>query len=240
MDKTAFREEIKFRLTGGVLELELDDVAIDRVIDASLREIQRYIDTVVLITVPYKSCIDTKEYKINSVTDVFREEAFSSTGSKAEMQGASMVDPMVAMQWQMLSGGGGMYNFQSYMLDYAAYNTMLQIRNTTSTDLAFVFDKYNEKLYINVSSGIPNKITIGYIPRYDDVSQIVSDYWIDMTMRLAVAIAKVTLGRVRSRYTSNNALWTQDGETLLEEGNAELTEIRNHLTENTCLMYGID
>ena len=95
-------------------------------------------------------------------------------------------------------------------------------------------------MYINISEEIPANITVEYIPRYDDVSQIVSDYWIDNLIKLAVAIAKVTVGRIRSRFTQSNALYTQDGETLLEEGNAELAELRNHLIENSNLIYGID
>jgi hypothetical protein len=34
--------EIKLELTGGVLELEMDDVAIEMVIKKALRELQRY------------------------------------------------------------------------------------------------------------------------------------------------------------------------------------------------------
>lgn len=61
-----------------------------------------------------------------------------------------------------------------------------------------------------------------------------------MLMRLAVATAKVTLGRVRSRYNISNALWTQDGDSLLAEGNEELEAIRTELRDNTALSYGID
>ena len=101
-------------------------------------------------------------------------------------------------------------------------------------------DKSSNKLYINIATAKPQKITIEYIPVFEDVSEIKSDYWIDIIIRLATAIAKVTLGRIRSRYTQSNALWTQDGQTMLEEGNAELAELRNHLIENSNLIYGID
>ena len=55
------------------------------------------------------------------------------------------------------------------------------------------------------------------------VSEIVSDYWIDKLVLLATALTKVTLGRIRSRYTQSNALWSQDGEALLSEGNAAIS-----------------
>lgn len=61
-----------------------------------------------------------------------------------------------------------------------------------------------------------------------------------MLIKLAVALAKVTVGRIRSRYTQSNALWTQDGEALLAEGNEELTALRQHMMENSQLVFPID
>jgi len=120
-----------------------------------------------------------------------------------------------------------------YALNYAAWSTSLQVRNTLSTDLAYRYDRVTNKLYINTSSGMPTSITIEYIPRYESVDQIISDYWIDILTRLSVALTKVTLGRIRSRFTQSSSLWTQDGEQLLTEGNEELNGLREHLVANT-------
>ena len=83
---------------------------------------------------------------------------------------------------------------------------MLQIKNTLSTDLTFIYDKAKSYLYINCAYDKPNQITIEYVPIYEDVSQIVSDYWIDKLCRLSLALAKITLGRIRSKFTQSNAL----------------------------------
>lgn len=243
MDLQGYRDEIKFKLSGGVLDLELDDSAIDRLINSSLREIQRYIDSIIIKTIPYSPCIDLSPYKVSAVTNVFRAESFTGNSGASPGEygaGISMVDPMYASQWQLVSGTGNMYNFQDFVYNYSAWNTLLQIRNTTSTDMQFVFDKASSKLYVNVSAGRPQNITIAYVPRYDDVSQIVSDYWIDMLLQLAVALAKVTLGRIRTRFTQSNALWTQDGQQLLDEGNTELNDIREKLKSASQLCYPID
>ena len=79
--------------------------------------------------------------------------------------------------------------------------------------MAFKEDKHNHKLYINNYSSVPNSITIEYIPKLTSVEDIKSDYWIDILIKLCVALTKVVLGRIRTRYTSSNALWTQDGDT---------------------------
>lgn len=245
MDITAYRDEIRLKLTGNLLDLELDDVTIDRIIQSCLREIQRYICSTKLITVPFSKCIDLstikngdEPIKISSVVRIYRALGFASDAG--ESYTTSPVDPMQASQWQLISGTGNMMGFQDYVYNYGAYSTLLQIRNTTSTDLAFRYDKAANKLYVNISSNTPAKITIEYVPRYDNVDEITSDYWIDVLVRMCVATAKVVVGRIRSRYTQSNAIWNQDGNTILDEGNSELNALREQLQRDTQLCYGID
>ena len=83
--------------------------------------------------------------------------------------------------------------------------------------MAFRYDKASNKLYINIASNNPTNITIEYVPRYDSVEDVVSDYWIDILVKLAVAITKITVGRIRSRYVQSNALWQNDI-NILQEG----------------------
>ena len=97
----------------------------------------------------------------------------------------------------------------------------------------------DKKLYINTLDR-PDSITIEYVPRFVAVEEVTSDYWIDIIMRLSVALTKIGLGRIRSRYTQTNALWTMDGETLLNEGNEELKELREALRVASQLTYPID
>ena len=247
IDIAAYRELIKVQLTGDLLDLELEDSTIDKIINAALIEIQRYICSTELATIPYSKCIDLngmkdqfgREVKVSSVSRVFRTAGYTSPASD-NGNNSGMLDPMYVSQWQILSATGNLYNFQDYALNFASWNTLLQVRNTLSTDLTFRFDKFANKLYINTSSNPPSRITIEYIRRFDSVEEIESDYWIDIILKLSSALTKVTVGRIRSRYVQSNALWTQDGDTLLNEGNAELQEIREHLKTNTALVYPID
>lgn len=247
MDRQAFRDEVIFRLTGGILDIELDGASIDKLLNAAFREVQRYIDTTKIITVPYKYCLDFNDKKyldftdcnVSSVVSVYRSDGFTGNPTLAAA-GGGMVDPMLASQWQLMTGTGSLYNFSNYVFNYASWNTLLQIRNTTSTDLAWKYDKSTNRLYINIASNVPKAITVEFIPRFNDISEIVSDYWIDILVRMAVAIGKVTLGRIRTRYTQSNALWQQDGATILGEGTAELTELRSQLKADHNLFYPID
>lgn len=150
LDRETYRDEIKLALTGGVLTLEIDDSTIDKVIDSAFREVQRYIDTTKLETLDYQSCIDLNPRKICAITNVFRTEGFASNSSNG------ISDPLYATQWQLLSTNGNIMS-SDYIYNYAAWNSSLQMRNTLATDLSYLFDQAENKLYITVSTGVPAK-----------------------------------------------------------------------------------
>ena len=231
-------EEIKLELTGGVLELEIEDVTIEMVIKKALRELQRYWDETSFLTIPYESCIDLEKYQLDScsIVKVYRT---TGMGNSTDASNALTMDPLYAQQFMMFSNAGNMYNIQDYVMNYAAWNTLNQTRNTMSTDMAFREDKHNKKLYVNDITA-PKAITIEFIPKLDSVESIQSDYWQDILIKMCVGLTKVTLGRIRTRFSQSNALWAQDGEKLLEEGNTELKELREILRTNANLVYPID
>lgn len=234
MTLQAYIDEIKLSMTGGILELEIPDETIQKIVQSAMREMQRYICSTKIMTVPYQKAIDLKDKHVNAVARVYRADG---TTSSSESQ---TTDPVQVGLWQLTSNMGNMYNFTDYTYRYAAYNTLQQIGNTLSTDLSFYYDDAVSKLYINTRMNEGSPITIEYIPRYDNVEEITSDFWIDVLMRLSKALTKITLGRIRGRYTQSNALWTSDAATMLQEGQTELSELRNYLQQNTQLLYAID
>lgn len=238
MDFKSIIEEVKFNVTGGVLECELSDEEFGKIVNSSFREIQRYIDDTRLVTVPYSTCIDMSSYSVSAVARVFRAVGYLQ-GDPSQTDGYP-ADPMYMAQWQLFSGSGSMYNMTDFAYNYGAWNTALQIKNTVSTDLIFRYERYDNKLYISCPYDKPEKITIEYVPRYNSVDEIVSDYWIDNLLQLSIANAKIALGRIRTRFTQNNALWAQDGETILAEGQAELQAIREKLDQSSQLCYPVD
>ena len=232
-------DEIKLELTGYVLDMELNDETLVSVIKKALRELERFFDETTLITVPFASCIDLEgdffKEQVSSIVKVYRTEGIGDADGISVMN-----DPIQMAQFAIFSNGGTMYNLNDYVMNYASWATMHQIRNTMSTDLSFKEDRHNKKLYINKANSAPNMITIEYIPKLTNVENIVSDYWIDILIKYCVALTKVVLGRVRTRFTQSNALWTQDGEKILEEGNTELKELREMLRINSNMIYLVD
>ena len=231
-------EEVKLNLTGGILNLEIPDDTIAKVVNKSLRELQRYIDETCFITVPFSKCIDMEGFNSSAVVSVFRTQGY--TGDQNSGLTTSDTDPMYAQMWMAFSNGGTMYNLNDYVMNYISYNTLLQMRNSTSTDLAFREDKIGHKLYINTAFDNPAMITIEYIPKVRNIEDIKDDYWIDILIRMSTAQAKVLLGRIRTRFKQSNALYSDDGDTILAEGTEELKELRERLAVNAQLNYPID
>lgn len=227
-------EAVKLQLTGGLLELEIPDDTLGKVVMKSLKEIQRYIDSTTFITIPFANVIDLNGFKCSAIVNVYRSQAFNSADKNA------LSDPMYAQQWMIYSTSGSMYNLQNYILNYAAYNTLSQIRNTTSTDLIYKIDRLNNKLYINTAYNNPGTITLEYVPIFDNVEQVTSDYWIDILEKLSVAHTKIILGRIRSKYKQSNALWSLDGDQLLAEGTEELKALRESLEANSTVFFPVD
>lgn len=240
MTKNDVVEEIKLELTGQVLEMELDDSTLDLTINKALRELQRYWDETTLVTIPYASCINYAGTPLEESSSIVRVYRTVGVGNSEDAGNSVTMDPMYAQQWMVFSNAGTMYNLQDYVMNYAAWSTLSQVRNTISTDLAFREDKHACKLYINNNISSPGSITVEYIPKLRSVEDIKSDYWKDVLVRMSLDFAKIQIGRIRTKFTQSNALWTLDGDKLLEEGNTDLKELREILRANSNMVYPID
>ena len=239
MTKEDVRQEVALELTGQVLEMELDDSTLDLTINKALRELQRYWDETTLVTIPYASCINYAGTPLEESSSIVRVYRTVGAGNSEDAGNSVTMDPMYAQQWMVFSNAGTMYNLQDYVMNYAAWSTLSQIRNTMSTDLSFTEDKHANRLYINNNISSPGNITVEYIPKLRCVEDIKSDYWKDILVRMSLDLVKIQIGRIRTKFTQSNALWTLDGDKLLEEGNTDLKELREILRANSNMVYPI-
>ena len=233
MDLKDYVDKIKFQLTGGISEImfELDDDALEKVVNMSMEEMNRYYNVTSFIQVPASSCIDMVQYpQIESVIGVHRTNAVGSSDSTT--------DPAYVSQLQLYNISNTYSNDIAYRL--ISWNTVQQIANTISTDLDFRYDEISKKLYVNFAQGIPSEVVIEFVPKLHDPSEVVTNFWEDILFKLSLAHTKAILGRIRTRYTQTNALWTDDGAAMLEEGNSELAALREQLRVATDLVLPID
>ena len=147
---------------------------------------------------------------------------------------------MYMASWQMMSGASSLaQGVSQWAQNYASFNTALQIRNTLSTDLLFRYDKHSNLLYINCGFDKPQYITIEYVPRYNSVDEIVSDFWIDILVRLSLAICKQVIGRIRKKFQQSNALWSLYVD-ILQEGLDEEKELQELMRKSSQLVFPVD
>lgn len=92
-------EEIKLELTGGILDLEIEDKIIADAVNKILRELQRYWDEVSFVTIPYASCIDFTNTPLEdsvAIVKVYRTEGVGNTGG--DNYNSTLMDPLYAQQ----------------------------------------------------------------------------------------------------------------------------------------------
>lgn len=207
---------IECQLGAQVLELELKPEDIKLIVEQAFEEVVHYMTDIYSVTVPYAQCIDLSKYNIDSVESVWR-------ASDSILSGIPYMIP--AMNYSNVTG----------LFDISTYANALQTKRNLSllsTDMDFVWDKPNNKLFVTANPNIPAYVTVNFKPEYFSVEDIREQHWETQVRKLALGMTKVVLGRIRSKYTSNSAKFQLDGQTLLAEGNAEIQAVRQFLDEN--------
>lgn len=212
------------QLGGNLLEVEIKEMLPEILVD-SLGELKEYLTYNKFVTVPYAQRIDLSAYKVRSVIQVMRTQAADSTNGTAGTTDAFLL--AIGMM-------------QGVPYDITRYANLLQIRqlkNTISTDLQWVWD--DPYLYVTQNAMQSAMVTIEYTPVIESVEEITDDYWIGKLKKLFLANAKIITGRVRSKYRLSNALYDNDGPTILAEGNSEKAEVMKFLQDNSDIILPI-
>lgn len=217
--------DIKLMLGGSVLNIEVEE-QIPSILQMAFRELKNYITDVRTHTIPYSNRISLTSLNVNNVVYVMRSKNVTGMG------GLSGVEYIYARN----TAYGNSYSLSDYARSLMAQSN----RSTLSTDLDFNWDKTNNTLYVYAQYPLPASITIVYTPDYSSVEEIYEPFWQDILRRLAVAMTKEILGRIRGRYTLNSATYSQDSDRLLSEAQAELSEIRGYLRQNSDLLLPLD
>lgn len=220
--------DIKLQLGAPIIWLEIEDSIAD-IVKKAFREIRTYIADAYTMTIPYQNCIDLTDKHIEHIHYIMRSEQNISV--------AGLQDMMYIYTARNRSGG----TTNSFTLsDYSRALMVQQNKAALSTDLDFMYDKPNEKLYVYCQQILPSQITLVYTPEFNDVSELIEPYWQNQLLRLATAMTKEMLGRVRGKYQLNSATYNLDADQLLSEAQNELAEIRGYLNSNKDLLLPLD
>lgn len=225
MTVQSYIDYVEVMLGADLVEVEIQNI-LEKVVKQSLEELKEYLTMPTFVTVPYAPRIDMTPYKVRSIIQVYRTNAMDSV-----LGTTGLADPFILAAGMMQSAG-------SY--DMTRYANLLQVRqmkNTISTDLEFRFD--DPWLMVTQNPMSSSTITIEYTPIVTSVEDITSDYWIGKLRKLVLANSKLVLGRVRGKYKLNNALYDNDAQLLLQEGNVEKNEIMQFLQQNSDIILPI-
>ena len=176
--------------------------------------------------------------------------AVAYTGNAINLTGQNVYSVICVMRSQPTYGtfmqdadvftmASSYYNMNN-IEDYTNRMTILQQRNTISTDLDFIWENETKTLYISTNPPFPPALTIQYVKDYKDVSEVTDPYWIDLILRLSTAYTKQALGRARGKYKLNSSQYELDGDTLIAEDNQEIVDLRQYLQANHDNIYVID
>lgn len=217
-------DNILLQLGSSVLEIEAEE-DVDKVVNMAFSELKNYITDVETATLAYANMIDVSDMRINNIVYIMRGK--NSTGP------GGFQDVMYIYSRQSASN-------QYTLTDYARTLMAQQNKSSLATDLDYHFDKRENKLYVYAQQPVPTMITIVYTRDYETVDEIIEPFWQNLLKRLSVAMMKEILGRIRGKYTLNSATYNLDSNQLLAEAQAELTDIRSYLNDNSDLLLPID
>lgn len=214
----------------------VEDLDVRQAVQIALREVKRYLRTPALKTVAYARRIELS--KVGIVTKTVRGVYPAQPKMGLNL---SNVESGNVFQLAAAVNAGAMLNSTTGNLDPIINQVaMAQASNVLSTDWQWRHDLDNDCLYITCKAPRPGQVTIDYVPDYQDVSEIKSNSWVDIVVRLAEAYMKKALGRSRSKYTVEGSNVTLDGETLLTEANADLEALRQEMEQKSNRLVVLD
>lgn len=218
---------IRLQLGGTVLKLECED-ALPEIVEMAFNEMRNAITDIDYLTLPFAPVIDLSAYDVSVVHYIMR--GTSSSMGLSQLQDA-MYLYVNQSNWALQSG---------YVERIANAMLIQQNKNMISTDLDFNYDKRENKLYVYAQQMRPQTITIAYSRELHSVEDIYEPFWQDKLRRLALALTKEILGRIRSKYSNSSSTYQLDGERLLSEAQSELADIRAFLDANNDVLFPID
>lgn len=198
----------------------------EKAVNIAFTELKRYMRSPVEKTVPFSTRIDLESVGIHTKKVLYVQASQPRIGlTMSSIDSGNVFQVAAAVNVYSAIGNTSSINIDPIMTEMA----MAQVRNTLGTDFQWRHDPNNNVVYVAHRDPRPSTLTIRYVPDYKDVSEIVSDTWINYLIRMSTANMKIALGRSRSKYTIEGSNVTLDGEILLNEANAELEQIRQEL-----------
>lgn len=212
-----YEAAVKFGFGGDIIETELDG-SYPQIIEEALRQAKVYMKESRIKTYPWAKVIDTTNDRILRVQRIFR-----GTASDLSAAGANINDPAGFDLWlgsAVIGQGANYAGVYSFAQQFSRLSKYQQIFNSIGSDIDYKYNYAEKKLY-PISNRPPSSFTIYYVLDYDNVEQVEAPEWQNMIVRLAIAIGKMTLGKIRGSWKQTSPLHETNAAEYVSEGNAE-------------------
>ena len=234
MTMDEYVDQISFTL-GIPANENVEGLDIKQAVLIAFRELKRYMKTPVEKTVPYSTCINLHDVGIETNRVLNVQAAYPRIGlTLSSIDSGNVFQIAASVNTYSAIGNTSSINIDPIVTEMG----MAQVRNALATDFQWHYDTLNNVVYCPHRDPRPAAVTIRYKPMYKDVSEIVSDTWIDYLVRMGTANMKLALGRSRSKYKLANSNVELDGDQLLSEANEELKTIREELENKKSKLLG--
>lgn len=197
---------IKTMLTGGVLELEVEDGVLYELVNEAYEKVLPFISDTREETVMAASVIDVSEFLFSDVVSV-----------------VPAVDNHV--------GFGDEYLDRSVRSSSGRSLVNVILQNHSLGDEGIDFKYQDKKVYLDVSDISCGAVTIEGVvePAFEDIRDSRAKDWIK---QYSLALSKEVVGRVRSKFKPQGVPVELDGDTLLAEGKEEKEKREQELRDN--------
>ena len=208
MDSDEVVEMVKRKLGYPSISLEISDDDIESYVSLGVTKLQDHITWPKYITKSYATGvpIDLSKDKVFEVTNVFRTADVSNIGPDGEMN---------------------IFGVRNLADDMTLYLAAIKQRSDIESVIDVAFRYINGKLYLD---DFYEGVTIEYLPRLDAAEDVQEPWAIEWLVDYVTANAKVTIGMVRRKFTVNDSPVTLDGDGMIAEGEAKLSELNDTLT----------
>lgn len=204
----------------------VEGLQVERAVLMAFKELKRYMKTPVEKTVPFATRIKLSDVGINTVKVLYVQAAVPRIGlTMSSIDSGNVFQVAASVNVYSGIGNTSSINIDPIMTEMA----MAQVRNAISTDFQWDYDSSNDVVYCTHRDPRPAAVTIRYVPDFKDVSEINNNTWLNYLIQLSEAYMKRALGRSRSKYKITGSNVELDGETLLQEADADLIRIREEL-----------
>lgn len=199
-------------LGGSKVNIELDDADLNEIIDQAIVKLRPHYSGIRYIQVQGPGPIDVSSHNILDVIKIYE---VGTTGID-QLQSQMFLNP-------------GVFIFNSDFKDnYISYLTYAKLASAyqTTNNLTWKFDHVHQLIYLSKDQ----EAVLECLVQLRVLSDIEPESnWVGWVKDYCLALAKICVGRKRSKYVLTNSQYQLDGDRLIQEGITERDSLESKL-----------